>query len=82
MDQLTGLDVHPRFQAQLIGGLASGGHIKIPSLEPTICIYQNGGMPFALPAGQAPPDDVALLGTYDIVGPIGPDMPTYVLRDC
>lgn len=75
-------DFQPHFHAQLIGGPISGGRIEVPSLDPAIRVYQNGGLPFALPVEAKPPSDVAFLGTYDMVGPIGPDTPTYVVRDC
>jgi hypothetical protein len=75
-------EFQPQFHAQLIGGPFSGGKVEVPSLDSTIRVYQNGGHPFALPVEQKPPSDVSFLGTYDIVGPIGPDTPTYVVRDC
>lgn len=68
------------FRAQLIGGPISGETVELPSFEPRICVYRNGGAPFALSPEATPPGDVALLGEYDIVEPLGPDTPTYVAR--
>jgi hypothetical protein len=68
------------FTAILTGGPVSGCRVELASLEPTISVYQNGGAPFALPEHEPQPADVAWLGRYDLVGPLGPDVPIYVQR--
>jgi hypothetical protein len=67
-----------RFRAQLVGGAAGGEIVRMDRIERRIAIWQNGGAPFVAPTEEAAPSDVTELGLYELVGPIGPEMPTYV----
>lgn len=51
-----------RFRAQLVGGAAGGEIVRMDRIERRITIWQNG----------------TKLGLYELAGPIGPEMPTYV----
>jgi hypothetical protein len=70
------------FRAQLFGGLGNGLVIRLPSLAPSITVFQNGGAPFAVAdTDQATPvEDARRLGEYELVGPLGPETPVYVAR--
>jgi hypothetical protein len=69
-----------RFRAQLFGGRGNGLMIMLPQLSPTITVYRNGGEPF-VPCGDEHPSASAgalLIGSYDLVEPVGPDTPVYI----
>lgn len=69
-----------RFQAKLFGGQGDGATVRLSQLEPRISVYRNGGPAFAI-AGHPASDEVngaPLIGIYDLVGPIGPEVPIYV----
>jgi hypothetical protein len=69
-----------RLQAQLLGGAANGITIELETLADRICIYRNAGAPVVV---EGDPDSStrpghSLLGIYDLVGPVGPEIPVYV----
>ena len=68
-----------RFSARLFGGDASGALVELDELAPRISIYRNGGAPVAVEGHQgAPGEEQMLLGTYELVEPVGPETPIYV----
>jgi hypothetical protein len=66
--------------AVLFGGEGNGYTVKLDALHPTVTVFQNGGPPFALAGdlqrGSQP--HAQRLGVYELVEPIGPDVPVYV----
>lgn len=70
-----------KLRVQLLGGRAAGGTVTLTETAPTIHVFQNGGPPYAVPGDAGAPDSERVaLGTYELVGPIGPETPTYVAR--
>ena len=67
-----------RFRAQLFGGHGDGLIIELARLEPTIAVYRNGGAPFASDTVPEPTGGARLLGNYELVGPVGPEIPVYI----
>jgi hypothetical protein len=63
---------HP-IMVQLLGGPAGGLLVQVPRLEDQISVYRNGGPPSSVGSGPG-----AFVGTYELVGPVGPETPIYV----
>jgi hypothetical protein len=68
---------HPRFHAQLLGGVGDGRTIELPELSSAIVVSFASGRLTVMPEmeGVAAPAGGTI---YRLVEPVGPETPVYV----
>ena len=66
--------------AILFGGRGDGYRVTLDALHATVTVFQNGGLPFAVEGDvrTSSHPNAQRLGVYELVEPIGPDVPVYV----